>query len=206
MDNQSQSEKDIRCVIFDLGGVLIELDGPPISPSNTTLNEEQIWQHWLKSKAVRRFESGQCDHREFADGLIQEFGLDILPAQLLEEFESWPVGFYPESDGTIQDLLGTVEIACLSNTNAIHAGRFQSEGAVYSHFDRIFFSHEMGLLKPDPSIYRAVQEVLAIPPEQILFLDDNQMNVDTARDQQWQAERTRGPLEVRQCLKQYNLL
>ena len=197
---------DIQCVIFDLGGVLIELDGPPVSPHKTNLSEAAIWERWLRSNAVRKFESGACDHHEFADQLIDEFGLEIPKHQLLEDFEQWPIGFFPESEAMIQTLVGKTKLACLSNTNDLHWRRFKSESPIYDQMDHLFFSFEMGLMKPDPEIFESVQTELDIPPYQLLFLDDNQMNVDAARARGWHSEATRGPSEVAACLKQYHLL
>ena len=197
---------DIQCVVFDLGGVLVELDGPPVSPEQTDLSEAEIWELWLRSKAVRRFESGACDHVEFANHLIQEFGLQVLPDRLLEEFEQWPIGFYPESASIIEKLHGTIGLACLSNTNDLHWQRFKSESPIYDLMDHLFFSFELGIMKPDREIYEAVQTKLALQPYQILFLDDNQMNVEAARALGWHSEATRGPSEVAACLKQYQLL
>ena len=62
-------------VLFDLGGVLIELAGVPIWQSWTGAdNEAEVWERWLRSTAVRRFESGRAGADEFAREIIAEFG------------------------------------------------------------------------------------------------------------------------------------
>lgn len=197
---------NIECVLFDLGGVLIELNGPPVSPANTDLSEADIWHRWLKSKAVRRFESGKCTQDEFAAQLIEEFELSISKQQLLSEFHAWPLGFFPEAEGIIAGLQNRVQIGCLSNTNDLHWERFQAESSIYDQLDHQFISFKMGLLKPDPNIFHAVQAELGFEPEQVLFLDDNLLNVETAQQQGWRAVQTKGPSEVLECLKQHDLL
>ena len=187
---------DIRCVIFDLGGVLIELSGPPVSTSNSGMSEDEIWRHWLRSSAVRDYESGKCDHHEFGTRLKREFRLEITIDQLIEDFIQWPVGFYPESENIVQQLTGSTQLACLSNTNELHWQRFSGESDIYKSLDHVFLSHQMGLLKPDQEIYQTVQKQLGLLPDQLLFLDDNQINVDAASARGWQAVRTRGPAEV----------
>ena len=55
-------------------------------------------------------------------------------------------------------------------------------------FDRLFFSCEIGCMKPDPAYYLAVEQALGLEGESILFWDDDARNVDAARERGWQAE------------------
>ena len=54
-------------------------------------------------------------------------------------------------------------------------------------FDHEFLAAELGMLKPSPEIFGAVQALLATPPEGILFVDDMAANVDAARVAGWDA-------------------
>jgi putative hydrolase of the HAD superfamily len=56
-------------------------------------------------------------------------------------------------------------------------------------FDELFFSCRLGVRKPDAELYRRVQQALDIKPEAILFVDDQQKNVDAAHSAGWRAER-----------------
>lgn len=196
----------IDWIIFDLGGVLIELDGPPISPTNSRLSEAEIWQTWLHSPAVRRYESGQCDRQTFARLLIEEFQLTCSATELLKDFAAWPVGFFPETAALLDALKGQVQLACLSNTNELHWQRFSQESPVLSQLDEVFVSFAMGLMKPDQEIFHSAQRKLAVPPARVLFLDDNQANVDAAANFGWHSVRVKGIPDVISCLKQYVLL
>lgn len=199
-------QTQIDWIIFDLGGVLIELDGPPISPTNTRLSEAEIWHTWLHSAAVRRYESGQCDRQTFAQLLIEEFQLHCSAAELLKDFENWPVGFFPETAALLNSLKGHVQLACLSNTNELHWQRFSQESPVLSLLDEVFVSFDLGLMKPDQEIYHRAHQQLAVSPECVLFLDDNQANVDAATNFGWHSARVKGIPDVISCLKQYVLL
>lgn len=55
-------------------------------------------------------------------------------------------------------------------------------------FDRLFFSCELGCLKPAPAFYQKIQAELGHPGEAILFWDDSLANVMAARQMGWQAE------------------
>jgi putative hydrolase of the HAD superfamily len=70
----------------------------------------------------------------------------------------------------------------LSNTNAIHWGWIESRYAtVLAPFDRCLTSHECGVEKPDPAIYRMAMQITGLPPAMHLFIDDLVENVEGAR-------------------------
>jgi len=196
----------IDCVIFDLGGVLIELDGPPLSPTHSRMSEPEIWQLWLQSSAVRLFESGQSSQEEFAAALIKEMALDQTPESFLSYFKEWPVGFYAEVEPLLGDLKHRVQLACLSNTNLLHWERFRQETTILNEFDFVFASFKTGHLKPDLAAFEHAIAALEMRPERLLFFDDNPANVQSARSAGMKAEQTRGPIEAAVHLKRYGLL
>jgi putative hydrolase of the HAD superfamily len=55
-------------------------------------------------------------------------------------------------------------------------------------FDRLFFSCEVGYQKPELAYFHAIQQSLALEPQELLFWDDYLKNVDAARECGWQAE------------------
>ena len=59
-----------------MGGVLVELTGVPTMLSWSRLTEAEVWQRWLHSPAVRRFESGNGSAEEFAREIIDELTLN----------------------------------------------------------------------------------------------------------------------------------
>ncbi len=193
-------------LVFDLGGVLIELDGPPISPRSSQLSESEIWDTWLRSDAVRLYESGMCDRFEFAARLVNEFKLTCNQDQLLDMFTAWPVGFYAEVEEMMERLNGQVKLACLSNTNELHWQRFSAESDVFSHFDQVFLSFEMGLTKPDQAMFTAAEAAMETRPERILYLDDNKTIIQAANEFGWQAHHSQGISEVVAALKKHRLL
>lgn len=188
-------------VLFDLGGVIIELAGVPVLAEWAGgISEDEVWRRWLACPWVRRFERGQCTTEEFGDGLIEEWNLSLARDEFLEAFRTWPSGLYPGARELVESLRGRVLRACFSNTNAFHWAdqfqRFELDGLL----DRSFLSFEMGLVKPDLEAFEHVIEALGCPPERILFLDDNQINVDGARRAGLDAERVVGPQAARSAL------
>ena len=69
----------------------------------------------------------------------------------------------------------------LSNTNAIHMQYIHEHFPLFQEFDAEILSHEVGLLKPDESIYRLALKKAGLIAEQAVFIDDLSANVDGAR-------------------------
>ena len=57
--------------------------------------------------------------------------------------------------------------------------------------DTIVYSHEVGLAKPDPAVFRLTEERLGVEPHEIVFLDDHDGHVEAARRLGWNAVRHR---------------
>lgn len=196
----------IEIVLFDLGGVLIELS--PLQSMGRFFaepSEEAVWKRWLACPWVRRFERGHCAPDEFARGMVESWSMEAPPEAFLEAFVRWPRGLMPGARELAAAVRKRVAIGCLSNTNLLHAERHATEEAVYDLFDHRFLSHELGLVKPDREIYEQVVTRLGCPAEKILFLDDNQINVDGARSAGLRAERARGLAETRAALARHGL-
>lgn len=191
-----------RAVIFDLGGVIVELGplsellGPDAPPS------QDFWPKWLHSETVRDFESGRCTAEEFGQRLVDDLELPFTAPELLERFRSWPKGLFPGAEDLLTELNrhdGLV-VGALSNSNPLHWHEQQDAEKIRSLFTRPYLSFEMHLIKPDAAIYEFVAADLGLEPNQILYFDDNQINVDGARAAGWCAEVTNGPMDCRPYL------
>ncbi|MEZ4862841.1 MAG: HAD family phosphatase [Caldilineaceae bacterium] len=179
----STQERVFDAIVFDLGGVLIELSGVDrmLELLQHQLTVEELWTRWLTSPAVHQFETGQIDADVFTTLLFTEFGITIDAAQFIAEFTSWPQGLYPGATDLLRALAPHYQLACLTNTNALHWPRICDEMGVLDHFTAHFASHEVGMVKPHPEIFAHVLDALGYAPERILFLDDNRLNVEAAQ-------------------------
>lgn len=198
----------IEVILFDLGGVLVELTGVPVMLgwSADDMSPEMLWEKWLTSPVVRDFESGRIHHEYFAERLIEEMGLDVKPDVFLEKFISWPKGLFPGTKELIKRISPEFTLAVLSNSNSLHWPRMMDETGLSVIFDHFFASHLMGKLKPDLEAFDHVLEELVCEPEQVLYVDDNKLNVDAARSLGIQAVETKGIEEVEQALEDYGII
>lgn len=194
-------------VLFDLGGVLVELTGVPTMGTWAAIDvDDELWHRWLTCPWVRRFERGECSADDFARGMVDSWRLPVAPDVFLESFRIWPRGLFPGARELLEALAPGLERACLSNSNELHWPRARDEMELGTLLDRHFVSHEIGMVKPDAEIFEHVVESLARPPDRILFLDDNQLNVEAARAAGLSAERTLGVESARRALAERGLL
>lgn len=192
-------------MLFDMGGVLVEL-GPLDEFLGTAMPATLFWPKWLASPTVRRFERGECSNDEFGRGLRSEFDLDLSPAEILERFRAFPRGLFAGAADLVAAVADGVATAVLSNTNQLHWEEQADNAIIRDLFDHRFLSYELGLVKPDAAIFERVLAELALSPHEVLFIDDNQLNVDGARALGLDAHVGDGVDEAREVLASRNLL
>jgi putative hydrolase of the HAD superfamily len=141
----------VRVVLFDLGGLLIELSGIDTFRSwvGDRLSVEDIWHRWLTSPAVRAFEMGQIPPDLFADQLIDEFTLPVARDQFLAAFTAWPRGVCSGAEDLVRRVDRRCARAMFSNSTVLHWPRVLDEFGLGALFEHHFASHLMGKVKPD---------------------------------------------------------
>ncbi len=194
-----------KAVLFDMGGVLVEL-GPLDELLGLTMASDELWPRWLSSEAVRRFERGQCTNTEFARGLRAEFELPLTVADVLERIRGFPRGLYDGARELVADLVDGLVTGVLSNTNQLHWDHQIDAETIQQMFDHQFLSYRLGLVKPDAAIFQRVVADLGLAPSEVLFIDDNQLNVDGARTVGLDAHQAQGVIAARQLLTERGLI
>jgi len=200
--------KRIEILLFDIGGVLVELGGieTMLQWIDYKYKAEEIMEVWLASSAVRLFESGQCDSVTFAEQIIREFSLPVSVDTFLTEFEGWPTRVFPGGIRLLKTLKQHYSLVSLSNTNEIHWPRIMNTLELKPLFDKQFPSHLTGLMKPDQEAFRNVIADLKMDPESILFFDDSETNIRAAQNIGINTVRVQGVKEVEKALFNAGLL
>jgi putative hydrolase of the HAD superfamily len=197
----------VDLVLFDLGGVLIEVPGVHVMLELTGIaSEEELWRRWLTCRWVRSFESGGCSAAEFAAGVVADWQLDLSPAAFLDGFRNWPAGPLPGAAELVAQTRASVATGCFSNTNALHWDSHIGMWPLTGLFDHRFLSFELGLVKPDTAAFARVAEQLPVPAGRVLFIDDNAVNVAGAAAAGFQAARAAGVAQARQRLAEAAVL
>jgi HAD superfamily hydrolase (TIGR01509 family) len=192
----------IRVVLFDLGGVIVDLSGLDRFLYRHGLVAADFWPKWLALGAGNDFERGHTSPDEFARAFLDDFQLDLSSEQFLAEFAEWPSGLLPGALELLGELdgLDRVITATLSNTNPVHWSSSFTQQTLLGLFDRHFPSFELGLAKPSTAIFERVAQLLDIEPTEVAFVDDNEVNVEAARTVGLAAFHARGPIEARAAL------
>ena len=192
----------IDAILFDLGGVLIELVGVEqmLAWCPDVADTAELWRRWLGSPAVRRYETGGAGREEFAAAIIGEFALPVDADTFLRAFEHWPRALYPGATDLLAELTSRFRLASVSNTNELHWERFRRDWSLPTHFHHNFPSHEVGMLKPDVEYFAHVIDALGVPAGRVLFVDDNALNVQAAAQLGIVARRVAGIDGVRETL------
>jgi glucose-1-phosphatase len=193
-------------VLFDLGGVLVEYRGVSQMGKFAGITDpEELWERWLSCKWVRSFEAGRCSELAFAAGVVDDWELGMSPGAYLEEFRSWPTWVLPGADDLVGEVKSRMPVSCFSNTNVLHWQRAQTWPLI-RRFDHAFLSFQMGMVKPDRDAFERVASALGVPPGRILFLDDNQLNIDAALEVGFSAIRVAGVGEARRALAEEGVI
>ena len=199
---------DTRVVLFDIGGVLIELSGlsKMLSWLENRVTVEQVYTLWLTSPNVRAFETGRMEPEVFAERIIAELQLPVGKEEFLTEFCTWSLKRLPGAVELVNRVPKVFVRATLCNTNALHWPALLQQEELLAGFDHHFASHLIGKIKPDAEAFEHVVDTLGCKPSEILFLDDSRLNVDGAKEAGITAFQVRGPVEAEEVLRSQGVL
>lgn len=175
----------IDTIIFDFGDIFINLDkeATPAALKKLGLKE---WNSSLDAMNLD-FEKGKISEMEFILGL-QNY---IPNASILEIREAWNailLDFPLYRLEFLQMLSQKYRLFLLSNTDSIHIDRFQHKTGItfyrdfYKCFEKVYFSYELGMRKPDSAIFEFVIKEHNLSPKNTLFIDDNPENIESAQN------------------------
>lgn len=179
----------ITTLIFDFGGVIINLDLPTCIQNLKELgvdNVEQYLSNFGQKEFFLQFEKGQIGIPEFRTEIRKLAGVKLTDDQIDSAWCSFLTDIPAEKLALLSELKKKYRMLLLSNTNPLHievsaAGEFAKAGkTIHDFFDKCYFSYEMGMAKPDKEIFEAVLSDAGVKPEECLFLDDGPKNIDMA--------------------------
>lgn len=189
------SASSVQLVCFDLGRVLIRLcDGREDAAREAGIELPALdpdgWARWQAT--LEAYESGKLDTPRFFRQIATISGLsDDEHDRLLA---AWLRGPQDGAEALLDEInRAAIQSACLSNTND-HHWRLMTDpdgphGLPLDLLDYRFASHRIGHCKPEPGIYRHVEQATGVAGESILFFDDMPENVEAAQRRGWQAVR-----------------
>ena len=181
--------KGIKNIIFDMGGVLLNIDPKRTIEAFGQLGMAQLigdkgltYDHdifYLMEQGKITPEEFRIGVRELLTGKVTDDEIDLAWTAMLLDFPK-------ERVKLVQKLRNDFNIYLFSNTNAIHVAKYQSNFRkqhgfeVSSLFNNDFHSNEIGYRKPTPESFQEIIRLSVINPEESLFIDDSLQNVEGA--------------------------
>jgi glucose-1-phosphatase len=180
----------IRNLIFDLGGVLLDLHIPKTHEALSRLAGLKAADMAEKIKHTALFddyERGAFPDNEFRNNLRMMFHINSSDLEIDQAWNAMLGGIPMERLALLTRLRTKYKIYLLSNTNEIHRLHFEAElnnagKSLSSYFDALYYSHLLKMRKPEPEIFRHVIRQNKLEPNLTLFLDDNLNNLAGAAE------------------------
>jgi glucose-1-phosphatase len=183
--------KGIRHIIFDLGGVLLNIDYKLTEKAFIeagVTDFPKLYSQLKQTDLFDRFEVGAISRKEFVKALQQISSLPITEVQILTAWNAMLLDFPLRRLQLLQQLRIHHDLFLLSNTNEIHEEAFNAI-LMSSHgmpnigvfFDKVYLSHRVGMRKPMKEIFQRVLEDNQLRPECTLFIDDSPQHIAGAK-------------------------
>ena len=183
--------KGIRHIIFDLGGVLLNIDYKATEQAFQDLGITDFASRYSQMQQNNFFddwETGKISREDFIKGMQQASDKPLEDVQILKAWNAMLLDFPLRRLQLLQQLRLHYDLFLLSNTNEVHEAAF-NEILMRSHgfqtialfFDRTYLSHRVGLRKPGKEIFLQILEENELKPEHTLFIDDSPQHIETAK-------------------------
>ena len=172
-----------RHLLLDIGMVLVRLDYKLLADKMRTLAQiepAQLQAILTRNEFVREFECGKLSETEFYEEVCRRIGMNIPWSEFLEAWNSI-VADQLVSDHLLAALAGKAHLWAISNTNRTHFDFLARSFTFLRHFEGLILSYEVGALKPDARIFREALRKSGAPVTDLLFVDDQEINVKAAR-------------------------
>ncbi len=177
-------------IIFDLGGVLIDIDYQATEKAFIELGLKDFGEKYSQlnqSDLFDKLEIGEISAQHFINKILPFCPEGTSPNKIVAAWNAMLGEFPKEKIELLQQVKRRLPIYMLSNTNEIHIPKvYEAWGKVSDEpmsalFDKIYLSFEIGKRKPDVSTFEWVCYSLKINPETTLFIDDSPQHIEGAK-------------------------
>jgi putative hydrolase of the HAD superfamily len=180
----------IQNIIFDLGGVLLNIDFHLSEKAFEQMGVENFkafFNQFHSNELFKKLETGM-DVDLFYDEFRSTTQTNLSNNQIKDAWNALLLNFRHESIAALPSLRSKYNLYVLSNTNEIHLQEFQKRftkemqlSSFDDLFDAAYYSHRIGFRKPNADAFEFVLEKHGLIPEETLFIDDSINNIETAQ-------------------------
>jgi putative hydrolase of the HAD superfamily len=196
-------------VVFDLGKVLVDFDySIAVSriAGRSSLQAVEVEQFFFHSPLLVDYESGRLTRQEFYEQSRRATGF----RGTLEEFGDFFADIFSEIPLMIELQAGlrrrNIPTYIFSNTNDLAVEHIRRNFPFFRNFDGYVYSYEVGAMKPEGTIYEALERLAGRRGAEIIYLDDRPENVAGGAARGWHSILHETPEKSRDALKELKLL
>lgn len=182
-------QKAFKAVLFDLGGVLIDIDYHATERAFEQLGVSDFKERYTQlaqNELFDRFECGEISPQHFVNLVLPFAQSGTSPNQVVAAWNAMLGSFPLEKISLLERLSTTTPLFMLSNTNELHwievkrAWQKVTTQPMQHFFSAIYLSHEIGKRKPHPETFIWVCEQMGFEPADVLFIDDSPQHIEGA--------------------------
>ncbi len=189
---ENQIFKNLKGIIFDLGAVIVEINYNKTIEAFKAIgisNIESLFSQHKQIDVFDLFEKGLISGEVFRRQLLQFVSNENISNKEFDAaWNAMIIDLPIENLFILEKLKQTYPTYLLSNTNEIHIRylneflrmKYNVDNFSY-YFEKVYYSYEMKMRKPDIEIFKYVINQIQYDPEQILFIDDNKANIESAK-------------------------
>lgn len=181
----------INNIIFDLGGVLLDIDFQKTIDAFKKLgieNFEEMFSQINADELFEKLETGNITEPDFYSAIKCRTKTNITNAEIDGAWNALILKFRTESLQYLETLSKSYKLFLLSNTNIIHLQYFKQlfteqtgKPLLDAYFIKAWYSNEVGLRKPGSEIFEFVLQEEKLIAGETLFIDDTLSNIETAQ-------------------------
>jgi len=182
---------NIKNIIFDLGGVVINLDIPRTISEFEKLGIAEfgtIFSQLAQTPLFDQFDKGLISEDDFFNSIKAQFQLEQPISELERAWNAMLLDFPSHRLEHLTAYKQNYNTFLLSNTNATHVRVFEknlsethSVANLEPFFHKVYYSCAINLRKPDPEIFELVLQENGLKPEETVFIDDTLIHVQAAQ-------------------------
>ncbi len=179
-------------IIFDLGGVLLDIDFQKSIDAFKNLgieNFEDMFSQVNADALFEKLETGEISETDFYAAIKQRTKLAITDNEIDHAWNSLILHFRTKSIEFLEKISGNYKLYLLSNTNSIHVKCFKKlfiketgKPLLDAYFTKAWYSNEVGLRKPGSEIFEFVLQQENLIAAETVFIDDTLSNIQTAKN------------------------
>jgi len=182
----------IKNIIFDLGGVILNIDYQLTENAFKDLgmqNFDEVYSQQKQSGLFDHFETGKLSSKEFIQQIKSEANLLVDDQEIVDAWNAMLLDLPKERIALLNKLKEKHITFLLSNTNEIHFKAFckivekeTGQASLSPFFNEVFYSHEIQLRKPEKEAFNHILLKYDLQPSETLFIDDSPQHIASAKE------------------------